>query len=267
MHRIFPSSENVRPISFIGAVFVFFLFIAFGEMFLSYQSNELKNQQRMQTISYASLLRARAERELNSLLYLNSGLGSYLVVRNKNIQAKEVNDILAVLYRSSRHVRNFGIAIGYRLTFVYPLKGNEKAIGLYYPDQPAQWPVIQKIVESGKPTLAGPVQLVQGGSGLIYRVPLFISGKYWGLLSTVIDTESFFKTVSEEVGDSRFEFAVRGKDGLGVRGDKVWGDMALFGRSETFTSGDRDSRRVLVDRGEAEGRYFPKPLSPCWSGC
>lgn len=234
MQRLFPSSKNFRPVSAAGALLVFLLFIAFGELFLSYQSNGLKSKQRMETISYASLLRARAERELNSLLYLNSGLGSYLVVRNNNIQAKEVNDILAVLYRSTSHVRNFGIAIGYRLMYVYPLKGNEKAIGLYYPDQPAQWPVIKRITESGKPVLAGPVQLVQGGSGLVYRVPLSISGKYWGLLSTVIDTDSFFNTIAEQSGDRRFEFAVRGKDGQGAHGDKVWGDMSVFGQPETF---------------------------------
>lgn len=234
MHRFFPSSENVRLVSLMGAVFVFLLFIAFGEMFLRSQNNESKNKQRMETIAHASLLRARAERELNSLLYLNSGLGSYLVVRNDRVQAKEVNDILAVLHRSAPHVRNFGIAIGYRLTFIYPLKGNEKALGLYYPNQPRQWPVIKDIIESGKPALAGPVQLVQGGNGLVYRVPLFISGKYWGLLSTVIDIDSFFRPIAEEFGDHRFEFAIRGMDGQGLRGDMVWGDQALFGSKETF---------------------------------
>jgi diguanylate cyclase (GGDEF)-like protein len=234
MIKLFPSSDKARFVSLLAAAFVFLLFIAFGEMFLRYQGNELQNKQHMETISYTALLRARAERELNSLLYLNSGLGSYLVVRNNTIQPKEVNDILAVLHRSSHHVRNFGVAIGYRLEYVYPLKGNENAIGLYYPDQPEQWPAILKIIQLGKPLLAGPVRLVQGGSGLIYRVPLFISGKYWGLLSTVIDTESFFTTISEEVGDSRFEFAVRGKDGQAVLGDMVWGDEALFGLDETF---------------------------------
>lgn len=234
MHRIFPSSENVRAFTLVGAVLVFLLFIAFGEMFLRYQDHELKNKQRMETIAHASLLRARAERELSSLLYLSSGLGSYLVVRNDSIKAKEVNDILGVLHRSSRHIRNFGVAIGYRLSFVYPLKGNEKAIGLYYPDQPAQWPVIKRITESGKPALAGPVQLVQGGSGLIYRVPLSISGNYWGLLSTVIDTESFFTPIHEEFGEHRFEFAVRGKDGQGLRGEMVWGDAVLFDDKATI---------------------------------
>lgn len=233
MLRLFPTVGNIRLISLTGATLVFLLFVAFGELFLSYQGSELKNKQHMETIAHASLLRARVERELNSLLYLSSGLGSYLVVRNDSIRAKEINDILAVLYRSSRHIRNFGVAIGLRLTFVYPLKGNEKAIGLYYPSQPRQWPVISRIIDSGKPALAGPVQLVQGGSGLIYRVPLFIAGKYWGLLSTVIDTESLFMPISEEFGDHRFEFAVRGKDGQGASGEMVWGDVALFADKAT----------------------------------
>jgi diguanylate cyclase (GGDEF)-like protein len=228
MRKTFSTAGNVRLFSLAGATLVFLLFIALGELFLGYQGSEQKHKQRMETIAHTSLLRARVERELNSLLYLSSGLGSYLVVRNDSIRAKEINDILAVLHRSSRHVRNFGVAIGHRLTFVYPLKGNEKAIGLYYPSQPLQWPVIKRIIESGKPALAGPVQLVQGGSGLIYRVPLSISGKYWGLLSTVIDTESLFTPIYEEFGDHRFEFAVRGKDGRGAGGEMVWGDVALF---------------------------------------
>lgn len=228
MHKYFPTSDNLRPYALTASLLVFLLFIAFGELFLRNQDNELRSSLHMQTIDDASQVRARVERELNSLLYLNSGLGSYLVVRNDRIQSKEVNDILAVLHRSAQHVRNFGIAIGYRLSYVYPLKGNEKAIGLDYRKQTAQWPVIEQIIQSGKPALAGPVHLVQGGSGLIYRVPLFIRGKYWGLLSTVIDIDSFFRPIAEGVMAHGAEFAVRGRDGGGISGEMVWGDKALF---------------------------------------
>lgn len=217
------------------AILVFALIGLLGELFLHYRSEEEKNRQHIEALSYASMLRARAERELNSLLYLSSGLGSYLVVRKDDIKPKEINEILAVLYSTSSHIRNFGVAIGYKLSYVYPLAGNESAIGLYYPDQTAQWPVIEKIALSGKPALAGPVKLVQGGIGLIYRVPLSISGKYWGMLSTVIDADSFFNTLSDGLSDQRFDYAVRGKDGLGNSGDKVWGSLALFSNDDTVT--------------------------------
>lgn len=211
---------------------VLVLAMSLGEAFLQAQQHEAEGQRRVEMASYTAMLRARMERELYSLLYLSSGLGSYLVVRNNSIEPKELGDILAVMYKSSRHVRNFGIAVGYRLIYVYPVTGNERAIGLDYRNLPQQWPVIQHIVNSGKPALAGPVDLVQGGRGLIYRVPLFFSGRYWGLLSTVIDSDSLFKSVCEESKDSRFEYALRGKDGLGRKGEQILGDLGLFKRPD-----------------------------------
>jgi diguanylate cyclase (GGDEF)-like protein len=228
-----PSSSTIsRLYALASATVVFMLIVGIGEMILRTQAQEAEDAAQIAAISRAATLRARAERELNALLYISSGLGGYLVVRNDRIQSKEVNDILSVLHRNARHVRNFGIAVGYRLTYVYPRAGNEKAIGLNYPDQPEQWPVIRRIVESGVPALAGPLKLVQGGSGLVYRVPLSIDGKYWGMLSTVIDADSFFKAIFAESAETQRDFAIRGKDGLGMKGDGVWGDMALFARPD-----------------------------------
>jgi diguanylate cyclase (GGDEF)-like protein len=54
------------------------------------------------------------------------------------------------------------------------------------------------------------------------------------LLSTVIDADSFFKAIFAESAESPREFAIRGKDGLGMKGDGVWGDMTLFDRPDTI---------------------------------
>ncbi|ABL00962.1 diguanylate cyclase domain-containing protein [Pelobacter propionicus] len=232
LKRRINSVVSARWFAIAGALLVFVLTVSLGEAVLQAQRHEADNQRRIEMTSYAAMLRAHVERELNSLLYLNSGLGSYLVVRNNRIQSKEIGDMLAVLYKGNPHVRNFGIAVGYRLTYVYPLTGNEKAIGIDYRSLPGQWPVIQRIVASGKPALAGPLDLVQGGSGLIYRVPLFLGGNYWGLLSTVIDSDSLFKSVFKESKDGRFEHALRGRDGLGSKGDVILGNIALFARSD-----------------------------------
>ncbi len=232
MKRRINSVVSTRWFAVAGALLVFALAVSLGEAVLQAQRHEADDQRRIEMTSYAAMLRARVERELNSLLYLNSGLGSYLVVRNNRIQSKEIGDMLAVLYKGNPHVRNFGIAVGYRLTYVYPLTGNEKAIGIDYRNLPGQWPVIQRIVVSGKPALAGPLDLVQGGSGLVYRVPLFLGGNYWGLLSTVIDSDSLFKSVFKESEDSRFEHALRGRDGLGSKGDGILGNIALFARRD-----------------------------------
>jgi diguanylate cyclase (GGDEF)-like protein len=217
-----------RAGALVSAAIVFALLLTGGEVVLRSQLQDRLNKRHIETLSYATTLRVRMERELNALLYLSSGLGAYLVVRNNSMQTSEIQDILAVLHRSNRHVRSFGVAVGYRVLYVYPIQGNEKVVGLHYPEQPAQWPVIQKIAQSGLSALAGPTGLVQGGQGLLYRMPLMLQGRYWGLLTTVIDSDSLFQSVQAESQDDRFEFAIRGRDALGLSGDAVWGSLALF---------------------------------------
>ena len=232
-HRDDQPFRASRLHAFLAAAATLLIVLGLGELILRTQAADRESERRLDTVSRAAALRAKVERELNSVLYLSSGLGSYLTVRRDSLQSKEVTDILAVLHRSSRHIRNFGIAVGYRLTYVYPAKGNEQAIGLYYPDQPTQWPVISKIVASRQAALAGPIDLIQGGRGIIYRVPLYIDDRYWGLLSTTIDTDSFFDAIEDEVRDERYGFALRGKDGTGLRGEHIWGDIALFDKPDT----------------------------------
>jgi diguanylate cyclase (GGDEF)-like protein len=212
------------------AASVFLLSIILGELFVSIERRETEARHNTETLSYAMSIRSRVERELNALLYLNSGLGSYLVVRHKDIQPSEINDILAVLHRSSQHVRNFGVAVGSRLSYVYPLAGNEKAIGIDYRDLPTQWPAIEQVISSGKPALAGPIELIQGGRGLIYRAPLFIDGKYWGMLSTVIDADTLFTSIFQQISDNSFTFALFSQNTLGVNNKPIIGDQSVFKR-------------------------------------
>jgi diguanylate cyclase (GGDEF)-like protein len=232
VHRDNRPLRGSRLFALSAGAFAFLLVIVLGEMTVRMHSWDKDSERHLDAISRTAVLRAKIERELNSVLYLSSGLGSYLIVRNDTIQRKEINDILARLHRSSRNVRNFGIAVGYRLSYVYPLSGNEAAIGLYYPDEPDQWPTIGKTIASGAPALAGPVELIQGGHGLIYRVPLFIGPQYWGLLSTVIDADALFGSIDHEAQDSHYQFALRGKDGEGLQGGPVWGDIALFDQGD-----------------------------------
>ncbi len=202
--------------------------ILVGTLVVNLQAREDEARRQVDLLMAGYSLRARLNRELNSVLYLTSGMSSYLAVRHASLEREEVQAILAGLHREARHVRNLAIAIGFRLTYVYPVKGNEKAIGLYYPDVPTQWPDVKRAADSGMPVLIGPIPLVQGGTGLIYRVPISIDGRYWGLLSSVIDSESLLNTAIAESTSNGTMIAIRGKNGAGMEGDVFWGDAALF---------------------------------------
>ncbi|MCW5575691.1 MAG: CHASE domain-containing protein, partial [Burkholderiales bacterium] len=210
-----------------------------GTLAVNMQTREIEGRRQVDLLTAGSSLRARLSRELNSVLYLTSGMSSYLAVRHSSLERKEVEAILGSLYRDARHVRNFAVAVGYRLTYVYPVKGNEKAIGLHYPDVPSQWPDVKRAAESGMPLLIGPIPLVQGGTGLIYRVPIYIEGRYWGLLSSVIDSESLLRTAIAESASNGNAIAIRGRNGAGMAGDVFWGNPALFS--------DPDAQHVDVE--------------------
>lgn len=229
-----PVSRAPRPspLHWLLAGCVCAIVIISGMLIVNLQKRDIESRRQLELLQLGATLRAKLNRELNSVLYLTSGLSSYLAVRRDSLQRTEVEAILAGLYRSSRHVRNFAVAVGYRLVYVYPVKGNEKAVGLYYPDIPDQWPDVKRAIDSGQPVLIGPLNLVQGGSGLIYRVPFFVEGKYWGLVSSVIDADSLLRSSLAEGMSDDLELAIRGKDSKGMRGDVFWGDAALFAKPD-----------------------------------
>lgn len=209
-------------------VLVFGLIGALGELLLLSYQREAESENRAILTAHAANLRARVDRELNAVMYLSSGLSAYLAVRHDRLDDQELAQILARLYGASRHIRNFAIATGYQVSHVYPLAGNERVIGTDYTRLPQQWPAIQRAVASGRGTLAGPVDLIQGGRAFIYRLPIFVDDGYWGMFSTVIDTDAFFAAAFAEFELDAHDFAIRGQDGKGMAGDVLWGNPAIF---------------------------------------
>ena len=51
--------------------------------------------------------------------------------------------LLPNLVKQGRHIRNIGVAPGNRITYIHPLEGNEKALGVFYPELTTQWPQIE----------------------------------------------------------------------------------------------------------------------------
>lgn len=217
---------------------VFLLVIGVVEGVIFAYKGKLHSEQRLQALTFAADLRSNAERELNNVLYLTRGLSSYFSVRHDSLERDEILSILRVAYQTSPVIRNFGVAVDYRLTYIYPPENNQAAIGLDYRELPAQWPDVQRAVEQRRPILSEGVALVQGGEAFVYRDPIYVDDDYWGLLSTVIDAPPLLDAMFGVMeGDSRHRFAVRAnRQGEPVH---LWGDSPLFSQSDVvrLTSG------------------------------
>ncbi|MCW8890564.1 MAG: sensor domain-containing diguanylate cyclase [Sedimenticola sp.] len=199
------------------------------------QSAEFEQHSRTQALTYLSAVRARLEGTFNSTLYLSRAL-TVLVTAQDGITRSKFNQIAQELMGSSHHIRNVALAEGYVINYMYPISGNQKAIGLDYRKTPSQWAAVKRAIDTGQTVVAGPVTLVQGGQAFINRTPIFKSafsdkpdsGEYWGLASIVINMDSVFTAAGLPDAETKYQVAIRGKDGLGVDGDVFWGDAELF---------------------------------------
>jgi len=185
----------------------------------------------------AATVRARLESELNATLSLSLGLSTFALSRPDFTQ-DELAQVAASLIRLQPAIRSVAMAPDNVIRFVYPLAGNEKALGLRFLDNPGQRDAVLRLMREQRPVIAGPIELVQGGMGIINRIPIVFtrpdgSPHYWGLASVAVDPQPIFERAGIQ-SDRRDgpDYALRGKDGLGAQGEVFLGDAALFNDPE-----------------------------------
>ena len=225
----------------LAGLLAFGVALGLTEYVVRLEVREQEARQLVDMFSFASDVDTHVTREMSRAVTQTAALTSYVVVRHKTLRRGEVHAILEELVRSVPNIRNISLAVGYRIAYVWPVKGNEKAVGLDYRTLPAQWPDVQKAAETGEPVLVGPLDLVQGGRGLIYRTPVSVRGRYWGMLSTVFDAPGLFRGVFGHLETERFEFAVRT-----VPRNTVSGTAPVWGRQQLFEAKDAIVQEIFL---------------------
>lgn len=223
--------KSVRSSTLIATVACLGLFLVLAagvHQVVQSERARVELERRNEVQRQAAALLSRIDSELKGDVFLANGLLAHVSAMRGHLD-ESINDALRALHRHGRHIRNIGVAPGNRVSHVYPLDGNQAALGLYYPDSPQQWPAIKTAMETRQTTMAGPLKLRQGGIGLVSRTPVFLEdGRYWGVLSLVIDASELFAAAGVEPEVDGIRYALRGRDGLGERGEVFFGDGALF---------------------------------------
>lgn len=211
----------------IAAVICAVLFAAIEFVAYTELSRRTQNQ-RAEITDLLGNLRTRLGAEVNTNVFLANGLAVHIIAVEQ-IDDDRMTVALGTLHRLGRHIRNIGLAPDNRITVIYPLRGNEAALGFYYPDSETQWPAVERAISTRRTIMAGPVPLVQGGNGLITRTPVWLlDGRYWGIISLVLDSDSLFQSVGLLPEIDGVRYALRGRDGLGDAGEMILGDAAVF---------------------------------------
>ncbi|AFJ03193.1 diguanylate cyclase/phosphodiesterase (GGDEF & EAL domains) with PAS/PAC sensor(s) [Methylophaga frappieri] len=200
----------------------------------SYVNHIVQEQQRSQiyneTQQWLSRYHSRLVTSLQNHIQIIRGLPGLFIV-NPDLTQDEFSLAMQHLFHGQNQLRNIAAAPDMVIRYTYPLAGNRATLGLDYRKVPDQFAAAELARTTGRLVLAGPLELKQGGVGLITRIPVFRTQnekrEFWGLISAVIDSNAFFAAAGLD-NNMPIELAIRGKDGLGANGEMVWGEPALF---------------------------------------
>ncbi len=197
------------------------------------KTEQLRYEERSRVIDQLANIRTRLEGTIGDSIGRLEGIVAF-IERNPDLTVEEYNAFAARLITNRSQIRNMAAAPDLVIRYVYPLSGNENAIGLDYRRVPAQWQAARRALETGRLSIAGPVDLVQGGSGFIARAPVFADregNSFWGLASAVIDTGRVYEAAGLDNPSLGIDIVIQGRDALGHNGEVFYGSLAELGRS------------------------------------
>jgi two-component system sensor histidine kinase ChiS len=253
------------------------------------ERERFEQQNRAKVLAQLSTVRANLEKALNQRLFLTRGLVAYVSTVNPNLDQKTFERLTQVIIAQQRGIRSVVLYKDNTVSHIYPLQGNEAAVGFSPMSIPEEREAIERAIENRQTIVAGPVNLVgmtqisdicppdarriptnnsennqqsclvEGGVAFIARTPIFLtppnqapeSGSYWGLTGIILDQDTLFKEAGLLEKKSSIKYAIRGKDGLGEQGEVFFGDRAIFQQNPVLSS-------ITLPNGSWELAAVPK---------
>ncbi|NLI53742.1 MAG: histidine kinase [Clostridiales bacterium] len=165
----------------VGAFFAVLVLCAALSAYIEYGRRAREDDQ-MRFI--ASTVSAQAYEVLSAQLNKAKTLEAFVV---QNEGGTEGFERVARLLVTDSSVRNVLLAPGGVVSDVYPLKGNESVLGHDLTGVKAGDKEAQTAIDRGTMIMAGPFTLVQGGLGIAGRLPVYLDGTFWGIVSVTLN--------------------------------------------------------------------------------
>lgn len=211
--RIYPSVEYPARLIFVLPV-ILMLFILAAYYYERDYQRSFSAAQRDRVVSELNTVRSNLANSLNLKFLLPRTLNSFVMARG-DINETEFQSLAQQMFRESGSgVRSIQVARGTTITHIYPLKGNEEVKGLDLLSLPEQAPAIRQTIQSGNMRMVGPIDLVQGGQGVVVRKPIFLKDRkgephLWGLATLVIDWQPLLAQSGLLAEERRIDVAIR----------------------------------------------------------
>ncbi len=223
-----PSVIWYRRSSVVAALFFLVLMILFAPL-VQYLVGIANREDTLKADYWARAFITRLEGRLDENLAVGYGLEAQISVLG-NLEQAELDVVAARLLKDHLDITHVAIAPDLVIRAIYPLAGNEKALGLNHRDVKEEWPAVARAIKSHEIVLVGPIDLVQGAKRrLVARLPTrTMDGQLWGLVSLVIDVDRLFAEAGLDEMQRRYQVALRNVERNSLAFGHILGDSKLF---------------------------------------
>ena len=195
------------------AVLVFILMFLVLLAALAFFTRSIVMREQLKASYTAEATVANVEAQLNRYL-AESELLKSIVESGYEISDSDFAALSKLMYDEDGIIKAVELAPNGVVRSVYPQASNADVLGLNMLRHPERKVEASLAKESGQYTIAGPFQLVQGGTGALLFDPIYTTGadgsqKYWGFSVLVLDWESFLDEIQiNKLQDASYEYLI-----------------------------------------------------------
>ena len=143
----------------------------------------------------------------------NSEMFKNIISSKHTISDEQFNQLASYMKKNKNVIEAYELAPNGIIEKAYPLKGNEKVIGMNTLELPERQKEANIARKSGEYTIAGPYKLKQGGTGALLFDPIYINDgnekKFWGFSILVLNWDAFLEELEvDKLEDATYHFKV-----------------------------------------------------------
>ena len=196
-------------------VFIFIFLAVWCVIWIINQSQE--RREKLKATYTAESTVSRVESQLSKYL-AESDLMKRIVEKEYDIDNEQFDKLAELMQEDEDVIEARELAEDGVVSRIYPMEGNEAAMGLDMLQNPARKKEARLARRSGEYTIAGPYELVQGGTGALLLDPAYITDqngeeKFWGFSILVMNWDNFIQEVElEKLEEAGYDYQIWKKD-------------------------------------------------------
>jgi len=220
-------SSGVYDAKLVAVAFACFLGIIFVAWKFDQQQTRIASiAERKNVDELGEQLAHSIENELNKRLVAVDALAALQAMR-PDIGQTDFNDFASELDAQNKHMIALQLAPNGVVRYTTHIERNQKAIGHDILNDARYSEEAFNAINTGDYTIVGPVDLIQGGTALIARKPIFNNDQFgldnfWGFSIVLVDFDAITDLLTQSKTFANHEYALRSE------GKIIWGNPEVF---------------------------------------